>query len=477
LTGEDEKMNHRLRREDRPIAGASIDPPDHIGAHVLEAFMAKGGSGVIYRARHVEHDAPAAIKILHAELATNPGAVARFEREVAVLQRLEHPNVVQIFDCGRLVDGRPYFIMELLRGVSLKQHLETRGRLSIDEALAILEPLCSAISAAHAQSIIHRDIKPSTIFLCDPDASPAASAGRLVLLDFGLAKLLDAEGSGLTSSRYVIGTLICMAPEQILSKPVDERTDIYALGVLTYRMLTGEPPFAARSQLAMQQMHLYSTPRPPSSLAPLSPALNGPVLRALSKEPSDRQPSVDVFFEEILSAAGRRRDTEERPTLAVYVDTSLDPEVAEDAREEDFADLEEILPAARAALAAAGFVVALETGSSLLLSRPLPDDPSEGATIRRAAALTLATFHRALERRPAPSDLVRVQLYLHLVPARIAADGIVVGGPMMELAAWLPDIHDIEASRPLVSTPALAGLNLDAHAVGAVGGVIWHELT
>src|SRR6185369_11131198 len=136
-------------------------------------------------------------------------------------------------------------------------------RLDPGEVLAILGPICGALAATHARGIVHRDVKPSNVFL---------AGRRVVLLDFGVAKLLDVGGT-LTITGDLVGTLACMSPEQILSRPVDPRTDVYALGVLAYRMLAGSPPFAAKNPIALQQQHLYAAPRPPSAVAPIDPAL------------------------------------------------------------------------------------------------------------------------------------------------------------------------------------------------------------
>jgi eukaryotic-like serine/threonine-protein kinase len=448
--------------------------PRRVGAYEVGRLLDGGRCGEVYKARHVQTGNPAALKILRGELAVNARAVARFEREVAVLQRLSHPNIVEILDHGRLADGRPFFIMELLQGISLRQHLAVRGRLSIEETLAIIEPLSSAVAAAHAQSIVHRDIKASNVFLSEPPLAPRGTpARRVVLLDFGVAKLLDAEGPGLTAPRHVVGTVYCMAPEQILARPVDERTDVYALGVLTYRMLTGEQPFSARTPLALQQMHLYSSPRPPSALAPLSSILDAPVLRALSKEPSARQPSVEAFFKELLEAAGRPRADEERPALAIYAEVGLDPEAIDAAGEVDFSDMERILPLTSSAFNAMGFDTALETGSSLLLSRPLPEDPAAGASLRREAIESLRALHRQLECRPDRSALVRIRLCLHVIAARMTPAATVTGGPILQLSAWLPEL---ETPRPRVSASTVAGIEVDTCPAGEAAAVAWLEL-
>ncbi|MEZ4312566.1 MAG: serine/threonine-protein kinase [Polyangiaceae bacterium] len=286
-------MADRNERKDQ----ADQELPNTIGAYRLGPRIAQGGFGVVYRAEHIESGAPAALKVIHAELASSPVMVARFEREIATIQRVEHPGVVRVLEQGRLADGRPYFVMELLHGDDLSAHLKARGRLPASEVVEIFEPLCAVVAAAHARAIIHRDIKASNVML-----AREGERMRVVLLDFGVAKLLDDEGPKLTASRHLVGTLSCMAPEQILTRPVDERTDVYALGILAYRLLTGEAPFAARSVLALQQMHLAAVPRPPSALVPLPPPADAVILRALAKQPDERYPGAPAFFEELRAA-------------------------------------------------------------------------------------------------------------------------------------------------------------------------------
>src|SRR5262249_7500245 len=143
---------------------AGLLPGTCVGEYVIDDLLASGGFGVVYRATHAERGKRAAIKVLHAELTAHPEVVARFQREIEAIERIIHPNGVEILGHGSLDDGTPYFVMELLSGVTLGQHLVARGRLSPEEVLAILEPLTSALEAAHAQAIVHRDIKASNVF-------------------------------------------------------------------------------------------------------------------------------------------------------------------------------------------------------------------------------------------------------------------------------------------------------------------------
>lgn len=452
----------------RSGADTAAPPGTRVGSYVLEAFLADGGFGVVYRARHADTGEKAAVKILHPELASTPDLVLRFEREVEAIRRVMHPNVIAVHACGRLDDGRPYFAMELLRGSSLEEHLRARGRLSAGEALAILEPLASALSAAHERSIVHRDIKASNVFLSEGEAGR-----RVVLLDFGVAKLLDDEGPALTRSRHVVGTLACMAPEQLLGRPVDARTDVYALGALTFCMLTGEQPFADSPFAALHQMHLHARPPRVSSRARVSPALDEPILQAMSKDPAARFPTADAFVNAIRSALSRAQaatmpeeGAAERPALGVYVEVLVSSEALESADEQLLSDMESILPAASSELSAAGFSIAVETGTSLLLVLERPAAPAADYAARRAAIGAVVALSRKLASREGRDPRVRVFLCVHAGDLVMSDAGTLVGGGLLELASWVP-----EAGREGVfaSAAATSGLGLAVDAGSALG--------
>ena len=341
--------------------------------------------------------------------------------------------------------------------------------------IAIAEPLCAAVAAAHAEAIVHRDVKASNVFLARgaPAAAGASPGRRVVLLDFGIAKLLDDEGPGLTSSRHVIGTVACMAPEQVLGTTVDERTDVYALGALVYRMLTGEPVFGGRTLLALQQMHLHAEPRPPSALSPVGPAFDAPLLRALAKRPDARPPGALAFLEELLAAAIRPRAAEERRALALYLEVAINQNTGDEAAERAFEDMERIVPLARGALEPAGFKVALETGSSALLAIALPEDPARELAARRAAIGAIAGLARLLSARPGRSPDVEVRLRAHAAAATLDGAGAISGGLLVHIAAWVPEEP---AGAPLATAAALAGLDAGALPAGRRGELDWLEL-
>ena len=173
-----------------------------------------------------------AIKILHLELVRSIDALTRFQRELDAIERLHHPNVVRALGHGSLDDGRPYLVLEYVEGPSLREVIHDRGPTPPSEMLTILEPLCDALTVAHAAGLVHRDVKASNVILAKQHG-----VLRPVLLDFGLVKLIDQVGPGLTSSRSMLGTPAAMAPEQMRGQPVDARTDVYAFGALAYHLV------------------------------------------------------------------------------------------------------------------------------------------------------------------------------------------------------------------------------------------------
>jgi serine/threonine-protein kinase len=448
-----------LRPEDRG-AGAPGPPLQRAGDYVLGAVLAEGGFGVVIRATHATRGTPAAVKILHSELISRQDVLRRFEREVEAIRRIRHRHVIDIFDFGWLADGRPYFAMELLAGRNLDEHLFARGRLPAGEAIEILEPLCSALAAAHERGIVHRDIKPSNVFLCDGD-------GRVVLLDFGVAKLLDAPGPGLTTSRQVIGTPAFMSPEQLLHQPVDARTDIYALGALFYTMITGAPPFHDSAYPVLRQLHLHSTPANPSSRAPVSPAFDGVILRALRKDPPARQPGVDAFLAEVRAAAAQaigeitpRSGPRGRGALGVHVEVAADPDTLEAPSERFLEDFESILPLATSELAAAGFAPVAEAGTSALFAATLSTDARRGEEARRRAVDAALALHRRLRDRPGRDGRIRVRLCLHAGEIEAPDGDAPTGGHLLDLPAWVPEEID---DGVFASAALLADLGIPAH--------------
>lgn len=277
-----------------PIAGRLVfDTP--LGRYENLQPLGGGGMSEIYRAQHPTLHRSVAIKVLPLRLARREEYRRRFEREARAMASLKHPNIVQIYDYGE-VDGILYIVMEHVQGPDLGDLLAEQGAFPLEQVREIIGQLAGALDYAHAQGIVHRDIKPSNTML-EPVSSPGgAFPHRVVLMDFGLAKLKDAV-SQLTHSSGVMGTLDYIAPEQIhAAGEVDGRADVYALGVMTYHMLTGDLPFKGASPLAQLMMHLHQPPPDVLSLRPDLPVLVGAaVMQALVKDPAARYATAGAF--------------------------------------------------------------------------------------------------------------------------------------------------------------------------------------
>ncbi|WP_437586006.1 serine/threonine-protein kinase [Sorangium sp. So ce1000] len=442
------------------------------GEYLLDGVIAEGGFGVVYRAVHATSRTPAAVKIMHADLISRADVVLRFQREVDAIGRIRHPNVVEIFDVGRLDDGRPYYAMELLQGRSLEQHLFARGRLSADEALAILDPLCSALAAVHALGIIHRDVKPSNVILCEHGGGL-----RVVLLDFGVAKLLDATDLSLTSSRHVVGTPAFMSPEQLLSRPVDMRTDVYALGALLYTMIAGAMPFLATAYPVLRHLHLHQAPPRPSLRAPVDPAFDGIVVRAMSKDPADRHPDVTAFLADVRAATARIARTGaveagriRRLAIGLLVEVLAESGALEAPTDAFLAEFEGVVPMAVAALTPSGFSPLAVTGTSVLLAAPFRHDERGAEEARHSAIAAAIALHVRLSGPGQRDPRISVRFCLHAGDVVLTEDGALVGGSLLELSSCLPET----AEPGVYASPAmLDGVPFLSHrASGAAGATI-----
>jgi serine/threonine-protein kinase len=264
-----------------------LDPGAIVGEYQVQGKLGEGGMATVYAAIHPLIGKKAAIKVMSPVLSADSGAVARFALEARSVNRIGHPNIVDVFSFGRLSDGRSYFVMEWLQGETLYERIwHQHGPLPLPDVINILDQICDALEATHEKGIIHRDLKPANVFLC-----PIRGRQELVkLLDFGVAKLANQEMSPKwTSQGSVVGTPEYISPEQARGRDVDGRTDLYALGVMAYEMMLGRLPFISDNPADAIQMHLCATPPKPSILwKDIPPSLEAMLLGLLAKDPEKR---------------------------------------------------------------------------------------------------------------------------------------------------------------------------------------------
>ncbi len=416
--------------------GATVLPRGAVvGDYLLDGLLAQGGFGQVYRATHVITGRPAAVKVLHSELCSAPNAVARFLREAEVMVRVRHPNVVELLSWGTVVDGRPYLAMELLAGTDLAKVMGRSGRLVPERALTILEATCAALAVAHAQNIVHRDIKASNVFL----AETADGGERVVLIDFGIAKLAVPDATDLTTSRQMVGTPVTMAPEQITGAGVDARTDVYGLGVLTFHLLAGRLPFEDESPTIVQYLHAHARRPKVSGHAPLPGRVDDVIARAMAIDPDHRFPDVLSFVAALRAALLEPSSIDAilvpRPAVAILVEVRADPDAMDEPDDALLVDLEALLPSAEQALAAAGYPPVFHSGNLLLTGRPVGADD---AADRHAAIDQARALAALLDARPARDPRVGFVVVVHFGTA-LCADDAIRAGDLTDVAYWTPD--------------------------------------
>ena len=296
----------------------SLPIPERIaGKYRLVRKLGQGGMAEVFLAEQEPIQKSVAVKILHADRVKRANQKERFLREARAAARIRHPNVVDISDFGEMEDGRAYVVMEYLDGQDLKRYLARKRILPWSETAALLDQICSALSVAHAHGVVHRDLKPDNIFL-------TTHKGKLFpkIVDFGLAKLIDDAGTAkLTKTGIIVGTPAFLAPEQVRGEKLDHRVDIYALGLIMYRMLCGQLPFKAKTVVQMLRKQLSEEPRPPSDVAPdalIPKYAEEIVLRALCKDPDERYSTMDEMQVAVrnVEAQQRRANKVRAPGLA-----------------------------------------------------------------------------------------------------------------------------------------------------------------
>ncbi len=263
----------------KPRSLFTLEPGQELaGRFVVERALGHGGMGAVYLARDRQLSETVALKIMHGMALLDPAAEDRLRREASAARRISHPNVVKIHDVGE-DQGHLFLSMEYVEGASLSEILSRHPKLPVDRVRAYVAAICEGLDAAHKQGVTHRDLKPANIIV-GPDQ-------EVKIIDFGLARIANLEG--MTATGMLMGTPEYMAPEQIKGGTVDPRTDLYALGALTYHLLTGRPPFTGETPIAVSLAQATETPVAPTQLRPdLDPAWDTFIAKALSKPREQR---------------------------------------------------------------------------------------------------------------------------------------------------------------------------------------------
>jgi serine/threonine protein kinase len=285
--------------------------PEWIGKTVgnvrIERLLARGGMAEVYLGTHLNLERPVAIKLLHSYIEEEPLLLERFHREAKVVAGLRHPNIVGLFDFDT-IDGHPYIVMEYLSGPTLAAYLrhlhQRKKRLSSEQIVGLLKGLSDALDYAHRQGVIHRDIKPGNIMLHNktneiPLDQPLAKDVEAILTDFGLVRVVNTVSQ--TASGFLSGTPAYMSPEQARGDQIDQRTDLYSLGIVIYEMLAGRVPFEADNTVTVLHMQIHT---PPPPVPGISPKVQAVLDRALAKNPDDRYRTSQELANEFYRAVG-----------------------------------------------------------------------------------------------------------------------------------------------------------------------------
>ncbi|MSP63097.1 MAG: hypothetical protein EXR72_22720 [Myxococcales bacterium] len=311
--GETACPEHGAQRAADPLIGGVLS------GYTIESWLAEGATGVLYRARHETIQKPAVVKVVRRELIADRVAVARFEREAHAVAGIRHPHLIDIFDIGTTPDGRGYYVMELLEGRTLARRMAAE-RIPFAEFGPILRDACGAVEAAHAAGVIHRDLQPEDLFLVER----AGEASFVKVCDFDVAKLASSSEStaGLTLASGSLGSPRYGAPELLTGAAADERTDVFALGVILYELAAGRPPWRGETTAALVQAKLRSDPPPfaPAELLPGSSIELEAVIRgAIARDPAARCGSARALreaLERLIAAQAEERRTASRQATA-----------------------------------------------------------------------------------------------------------------------------------------------------------------
>ncbi|MDH6135615.1 serine/threonine protein kinase [Kitasatospora sp. MAA4] len=366
------------------------------GRYELVEILGVGGMATVWRGLDHVLGRQVAVKVLNGGLADDPRFAERFQREAQHAAMLTHPGIAMVFDSG-VDQGSPYIVMELINGQPLSRLTTGTAGLPVEQAVAIAAAVCEALGVAHEAGLVHRDVKPANIMITDDDA--------VKVVDFGIARA-GSSGSQLTQTATVLGTAAYLSPEQATAKPLDGRSDLYALGCVLVEMLTGEPPFSAETAVAVAFKHVSEPPAPVTDRRPeVPPALDAVVRRLLAKDPDDRPADAAAARVELLAAlAAPTRQLDLTPTPTPTPAAASAPARRRRSR-----------PLAYGAVGL-GAVVAITAITAFVLDRPAPQ-PSA------ARSGTSATTVSAVDSTDKQSPAVGLQqLRAEVGPAQLPAD-------------------------------------------------------
>jgi tetratricopeptide (TPR) repeat protein len=359
---------------DSILGGQPILEPGHVLGQRYEilSLLGEGGMGAVYKARDLELNRVIALKTIRREFAGNSSIIERFKQELILSTQVTHRNVVRIYDLGD-ADGMKFITMEFVEGHDLRTLIHERKKLPSDDAVSIIQQVCKALEAAHAVGVIHRDLKPQNIMREEP-------SGRIVVMDFGLARTL--EGDGMTQTGALVGTMEYMSPEQALGKQLDQRSDIFSLGLIFYELLTGETPFRADSALASLIKRTQERAVPVSHHdSSISGPLDRIVNRCLERDVNLRYQSVSELLADLTKWRGK---TSSGSILVAQTSYSRPPR--------------QWIPKQRrwwiAGGAAAVLLIAAATYTGIRLSHSPPDAMRQAAA-PAPMALAIVPFHNA----------------------------------------------------------------------------------
>jgi hypothetical protein len=368
----------------------------------IEALLGEGGMGAVFRARHLSLDRPVALKVLHPRLVEDAQVQQRFDREALAISKLDHPNCVRVMDFGTTPTGMKYLVMPLLEGQELREL--TGVALPTEQVVELGVQILQALDHAHKRGLVHRDLKPENIFLVRDDDDRHV----VKLVDFGIVKLLESEGlAQLTRAGMAFGTPTYMSPEQAAGGKIDERTDLYSVGVILYELLTGVPPFTADEPAILMRMQILTDPPPLPDTVPRP--LADVVMKLLGKEPDERYATARDARRALVAAAtggvGASASTSsgEQPSPSV-ADAPADPATV---REAPAASAPDVV-AVPASAAHAPDVTGPEASASSLLVR-------SGGTVMASASMSHGVA-------PASAGIARLEpLPLHSGPVPVFA--------------------------------------------------------